>query len=544
MNLKVTGPTNNVKSTATLPVVRWGTRVETGTVNGHPCRMYAERPRAIGELLLDAQRWADREYVVQGDRRLTGREHAISVARVAAYLRAQGLRSGDPVLLLGFNQIEWLISFWALQCCGAMVALGNGWWSQQELDNAATLVKPRFVLMADELTAPSVNDAPILTFDQVNMIANNGVDEPLVLNAVDEEAPAVVIFSSGTTGQAKGLVMSHRGAIANIQNLMVMTGRLPSELEPTHPGTVSLVTMPLFHLGGFQISIMTMLSGGKVVFLRRKFDPLEVLTLMQEERVRAWGSVPTMVSRVLQHERFTEFDTSSVSSIQMGGAPIPHELREQVGKAFPASRKRVGAMYGLTETGGVLATGSGDDVQDRPGCVGRPLSTVEIRLTDTDVHGVGEINARTPTATLGYLGDNTRLDDADGWIASGDLGRFDEDGRLYIVGRSKDMIIRGGENVASVHVEQCLRSHPAVAEVAVVAMPHTDLGEEVAAAVVLRPGATVTTEELRLHTAGRLAQFEVPSRWWLRHEPLPTNATGKVLKRAVVAAWPSEKVTT
>jgi long-chain acyl-CoA synthetase len=522
--------------------IRWGTTVENGIVNGHPCRMYADRPRAMGELLLDAQRWSEREFVVQGDRRLTGREHAGGVARVAAHLRALGLRSGDPVLLLGFNQIEWLTSFWALQCCGAQVALGNAWWSHQELDDAAALVQPRYVLTADTLPRPHYQGATIIGFEAVQAIANNDIDTPLLLDDVDEEAPAVVIFSSGTTGKAKGLVMSHRGAIANIQNLMAMTGRLPSELDPTHPGTVSLVTMPLFHLGGFQISIMTLLSGGKVVFLRRKFEPLEVLQLMQQERVRAWGSVPTMVARVVQHERFSEFDTASVSSVQMGGAPIPQELREQVGSAFPASRKRVGAMYGLTEVGGVLATGSGADVQGRPGCVGRPLATVEIRLANADAQGVGEIMARTPTATLGYLGDPTRLDDAQGWIASGDLGRFDEDGRLYITGRAKDMIIRGGENVASVHVERCLRTHPAVAEVAVVGMPHVDLGEEVAAAVVLRPGASVTEQALREHAANLLARFEIPSRWWLRYEPLPTNATGKVLKRDLISAWPSEEV--
>ena len=532
----------NAATISSTPAVRWGTRVETGTVNGHPCRMYADRPRAMGELLLDAQRWADREFIVQGERRLTGAQHAAGVARVAAHLRQLGLRSGDPVLLIGFNQIEWLTSFWALQCCGAMVALGNAWWSQHELDDAAALVKPRFVLMAGQITAPPLDGATVLTFEAVRAIAENGSDEPLVLDAVNEESPAVVIFSSGTTGKAKGLVMSHRGAIANIQNLMAMTGRLPSELDPAHPGTVSLVTMPLFHLGGFQISIMTLLSGGKVVFLKRKFEPLEVLQLMQNERVRSWGSVPTMVARVVQHERFAEFDTASVSSVQMGGAPIPHELREQVGKAFPASRKRVGAMYGLTEVGGVLATGSGDDVQGRPGCVGRPLATVEIRLANADASGAGEIMARTPTATLGYLGDDTRLDDAEGWIASGDLGRFDDEGRLYITGRAKDMIIRGGENVASVHVERCLRTHPAVAEVAVVGLPHADLGEEVCAAVVLRTDATVTTEELRAYAASQLARFEVPSRWWLRHEPLPTNATGKVLKREVVAAWPNEEV--
>jgi long-chain acyl-CoA synthetase len=296
--------------------------------------------------------------------------------------------------------------------------------------------------------------------------------------------------------------------------------------------------MPLFHLGGFQISIMTMLSGGKIVFLNGRFDPLEALQLMQAERVRAWGSVPTMVSRVLQHERFREFDTSSVSSVQMGGAPVTAELREQVAAKFPASRKRVGSMYGLTEAGGVLVTGAGDDIRGRPGCVGRPLPTVEVRIGNPDANGVGEIVARAPTAVTGYLGDPTPITDAEGWLPTGDLGRFDAEGRLYVVGRSKDMIIRGGENVASVHVETCLRMHPAVAEAAVLGLPHPDLGEEVAAAVVLKPNAEATEQELSAHAASRLARFEVPSRWWISRKPLPVNATGKVLKRDVAANWP------
>jgi long-chain acyl-CoA synthetase len=515
---------------------RWGTEVVTGQVNGHPSLMYARRPRAVGELLLDAQRWADRPFLVQGDKRLTGAQHARAVARVAAQLRAMGLKAGDRVMLTGFNRIEWVVTFWALQSIGAMTGLGNAWWSEQEQADAIALLQPT-------LLVGNAGDASgklhTVSFEDIATWMDMAADAPLTLDPVAEEDPSVVIFSSGTTGSAKGVVMSHRCVIANIQNLMTMTGRLPSELAPDHPGTVSLVTMPLFHLGGFQISIMTLLSGGKVVFMKGRFDPLEALQLMQDEKVRAWGSVPTMVSRVIQHEQFAQFDTSTVRSVQMGGAPVGADLRAAVGKHFPGSSKRVGSMYGLTEAGGVLATGAGADIEGRPGCVGRALSTVEIRIANPDPEGVGEILARTPTATSGYLGDPEPITDGDGWVRSGDLGRIDDEGRLYVVGRSKDMIIRGGENIASVHVESCLRDHPAVAEVAVLGLPHPDLGEEVAAAIVLRPGVDATAQDLRTHAAGKLARFEIPSRWWLTHEALPTNATGKVLKRDVAAHWPS-----
>lgn len=519
---------------------RWGTLIEQGTVNGHPCRVYAQRPRALAELLLDAQRWADRPLIVQGTRRLTGAEHAAAVARVAQALRAQGARAGQRIVLLGYNQVEWLVAFWALQCIGATAVLGNAWWSDEEAAAAIAQVAPSMVLTDRPLTRALPADPVRLQFTDIRAAIEQAASTPLLVAPVNEDAHAVVIFSSGTTGQAKGVAMSHRSVIANIQNLLLLTSRLPSELPASHPGTVSLLTMPLFHLAGIQISFMTLLSGGTLVFLDGRFDPVEALTLIERERVRAWGSVPTMVSRVIQHEDFARYDTSSVSSIPMGGAAIPHELRAEVQRAFPKTRKRVGSMYGLTEAGGVLAAGSGSDLEGRPNCVGKPLPAVEIRIRNANAEGVGEIVARTPTATSGYLGDATPICDADGWILSGDLGRFDDEGFLYVVGRLKDTIIRGGENVASVHVERCLRTHPAVLEVAVVPMPHHDLGEEVCAAVVLREGAQASVEELRAHAAGQLARFEVPSRWWLTHEPLPTNASGKVVKREVIQNWPPQ----
>jgi long-chain acyl-CoA synthetase len=167
------------------------------------------------------------------------------------------------------------------------------------------------------------------------------------------------------------------------------------------------------------------------------------------------------------------------------------------------------------------------------------LPVVEIRIDKADPHGVGEICARTPSAASRYWGEETSIADKDGWIRTGDLGRLDEENRLYVVGRSKDIIIRGGENIASAHVERCLATHPDVLEVAVVALPHDDLGEEVAAAVVLRSGATLCADDLAAHAGATLGRFEIPSRWWLRYDALPTNASGKILKRELVEQWPA-----
>jgi len=539
---------------------RWGRDVERVEIGGHPGLAYARRPRSLSELLIDARRWSDRTFLIEGARRMTFAEHEAAVARVAQHLREAGIAQGDRVLLLAYNRLEWLIAFWSLQCIGAVAVLGNALWSDEEIDGALDLADPVAMLTDRKLDSPQAaattvipaNSPPrtrsgagiqrrtrMIQLADLQPIAEATSEIPLETATVDEDATALIMFSSGTTGAAKGVMMSHRSVIANIQNLLVLTGRMPNELPQTTPGTVSLLTVPLFHLAGIQISFSTMLSGGSLVFVAGRFDPVNVLQTIEREKVRVWGSIPTMVSRVIDEPRFAEFDASSIRSIPMGGAAITPELRAKVQAAFPATKKRVGSLYGLTEAGGVLVAGSANDLAGRPGCVGRPLPVVELRIGNPDANGVGEILARTPTIASGYWRDDTPIADAEGWLKTGDTGRLDEEGRLFLVGRSKDIVIRGGENIACAHVEQCLMKHPAVREVAVVPMPHADLGEEVAAVVVLKDGMQATVQQLREHAAAHLGKFQIPSRWWIRTEPLPVNALGKFVKRDLVAQWPA-----
>jgi|tagenome__1003787_1003787.scaffolds.fasta_scaffold20989882_6 long-chain acyl-CoA synthetase len=510
----------------------WGRKVTVGVVDGHPCRLYADRAHSVAEFLLTARRWGDRELLVQGSRRLTSAEHEAAVARVAAGLRDRGIGPGDRVALVGFNSIEWLVAFWAVQATGGTAVLGNAWWSDDELSVALDQADPTLVITDRNQRRPA------LSMSGLRAVVDRVEDRmPLVLAPPDEDALSIIMFSSGTTGAPKGVLMSHRAVVANIHNLLVLTGRLPDELSDDHPGTVSMLSVPLFHLAGVQVGCNTLLSGGRLVFLEGKFDPAEVLRLIETERVRVWGSIPTMVTRVLDHPDFAVRDVSSVSSVPMGGSAVSPELRERVAAAFPGVKSRVGSLYGLTEAGGVLAAGSGKDVAERPGCVGRALPVVELRILNPDADGIGEIQARTPTSTGGYLGEKGAIADPDGWIGSGDLGRIDEDGWLYVTGRSKDVIIRGGENVGAVHVEERLLTHPDVLEAAVVALPHADLGEEVAAAVVLRPDAGARIADLEAHARHGLARYEVPTAWWVRASSLPLNASGKVLRREVRREW-------
>ncbi len=540
--------------------VRWGREVVAGTAGGHPCLMYARRPGSLAELLDGTGRWAEREFLVQGERRLSYGAFTGAVARVAAHLHGLGVRPGQRIMLLGFNQIEWVAAFWATQILGAVAVLGNAWWNEAETAAALAQAAPFLVLASRPPAAGALGPVPpgrVLSLDTLRPLVDAGqppaaqapaaqapASQPAALEPAapeparaTEDDPALIMFSSGTTGTAKGVVMSHRSVIANLQNLLVLTGRLPTELPPGHPGTVSLLSVPLFHLAGIQTSCLALLTGGTVVFLNGRFDPAEVLLLIERERVRVWGSVPTMVSRVLDHPDLGRRDTSSLRSVPMGGAAVSPELRQRVAASFPGVRAGAGSLYGLTEVGGVLAAGSGRDLDDRPGCVGRALPVVELRIAGAGPDGVGEIQARTPTQTDGYLGDPEPLAGPDGWISTGDLGRIEEPGWLYVTGRSKDIIIRGGENIACAHVERSLLRHPEVLEAAAVGLPDADLGEQVGAVVVLGPGAAADIAALRAHAGRELARFEQPARWWLRRDPLPVNATGKILRREIRAEW-------
>jgi long-chain acyl-CoA synthetase len=320
-----------------------------------------------------------------------------------------------------------------------------------------------------------------------------------------------------------------------------VAGRLPHQIDPDRPGAVNLLTGPLFHIGGIQNMTMALVGGHTLVFLEGRFDPIEVLDLIEREQVTIWGGVPTMARRVIEHPSMEGRDLSSLRSVSLGGAPVPPDLIGRLGEAFPNARRGVSTVYGMTEAGGTVAAAGGKLMAEHPGTSGRPGDMVDMRIADPDADGVGEVLVRTPGQMLGYWADggaSAATVDEEGFLHTGDLGRL-EDGLLFITGRSKDVIIRGGENIAAPHVEAVLLEHPDVVEAGVVGLPHEDFGEEVAAAVILREDADLSGVEV--HCRSRLAHFEVPTRWWIRTEALPTNDAGKLDKRTLRKIWPEEE---
>lgn len=516
----------------------WGSEVVIEGEGAAAYRRYQRRPESLAHLLGDLSRWADRVALVAGDRRITYAEHLEDIETVAQELSRRGIASGDRVMVLAANSPEWVTAFWAATRVGGVVVLGNAWWSGSDITHAVASVRPALVIADERRLAMLPPGVPVLSVDRVAEL----MAEPACSPVLDERVPAddddaMVIFTSGTEGKAKGVRLSHRSVLSNVQNLLVRTRRLPSELPEDHEGTVSLMSLPLFHVGGIQTLIAGQLSGGRMLFLEGRFDPEEVLGLIQRERVRFFGGVPTMISRVLDCPALGSYDTSSIVSIAMGGSLVVPELAERIKRGFPAAQRSVTNIYGQTEGGGALTAAGGTDLLDRPGCVGKPLPLTEMRILSPDPEGVGEILVHSPTLMTDFVDGSPSPVDAEGWLHTGDLGRFDDDGYLYIVGRSREIVIRGGENIAPGNVENRLLAHPAVLDVAVVALPHPDLGEEVGAAVVLRPGAVVDADELAAFAAEELARFEVPSRWWIGIDALPLNTAQKVSKRDIVATW-------
>lgn len=521
----------------------WGRNVEEKNVGSYRIKILHPRPGHLACVLAEAQKWGDREFIVFDRRRISFRQFLSASGRAAERLRRAGIAPGDVVLLEGANSPEWMLLFWGLVRIGAVVAQGNAWWSADETAAAVRLLSARCVV-ADEKRRALLGSFPerltLLAIEEFEACFEmKSEDTVIAVPSGDEERPAVLIFTAGTTGKPKAAILSHRAVIACLHNIYTHRGRLPHEMTPGDPQRSLFCCNPLFHVGGLLLQSQTLLSGHRLVLLKGRATGKTMIDLIERERVHLWSTVPTLLSRVVEQAQASGITLPSVIGISAAGSMVSPELMERAATVFPSARNNPGSTYGMTEAGGSVTMIGGADYLAHPSSAGRPFPTCELRVATAHADGEGEILIRGPSAMTAYWGEAEQIIDEDGWIHSGDLGRIDGDGYLYVTGRTKDIIIRGGENVSAAVVEQRLSEHPAVLEVAVVGLPHADLGEEVGAAVVLRREATITTKELATFVGSSLAYFQVPSRWWLRDEPLPNNAAGKIIKHLLRASWPS-----
>jgi long-chain acyl-CoA synthetase len=321
-------------------------------------------------------------------------------------------------------------------------------------------------------------------------------------------------------------------------------GETPPAPDPNAPQRVTLLVVPMFHVTGCSATLGPALNNGGKLVLMRKWDALEGMTLIERERVTNTGGVPTIAWQLIEHPQRADFDLSSIDGITYGGAPSAPELVRRIKEVWP--KASAGNGWGMTETSATFTNNNSDDYVNRPDSCGPApavgqlkIMTVEAPHRELPVGEVGELWARGPMVVKGYWNkpEATAQTFIDGWVKTGDLARLDEDGFCFIIDRAKDMLIRGGENIYCIEVENVLYDHPAVMDAALIGIPHRTLGEEPGAVVTLKPGARASEQELRAFVADRLAAFKVPVRVAFWHETLPRNANGKIMKSELKAVF-------
>ena len=534
-------------------------------------------------ILENSRQFSERDYLIYREERLTYAEHYLRAAELATLMRERfDIKKGDRVALAMRNYPEWPIVFWATVSIGAIIVPLNAWLSARELryaleDSGAQLLfadAEREALLRDSLhQLPSLSTTVVVRAEQAivrtertaghaiqvlnwpDLFSEQGVErsaDELPECSIDADDDAAIFYTSGTTGKPKGALLTHRNICSN-----QITGtyiRARTELrygrEPKAPtmqlGT--LISVPLFHVTGS----LSMLCGGtiqgsKLVFMH-KWDAGQAIQLIEQEGLTAFGGVPSMPLQVIESPIFADHDTSSIIAVIYGGAPPSPELAQRIKKAFPNSSASNG--YGLTETSGVATVNVAEDYLARPKSAGTPAPVTELRIVNGDIGAdlkvshenerlnqkkIGEIWVKGPQVFKGYWNNPKATAEAvtEGWIHTGDLGYRDSDGFLYVVDRAKDMLLRGGENIYCIEVENALYTHPAVLDAAVVGSPHPTLGETVVAMVQLKPGAATTEAALRDHVANQIAKFKAPERIDFNDSPLPRNANGKILKTEI-----------
>ena len=529
-------------------------------VRGMPTRGYVRAPTSLREVWLASRAHGEKEYLIYQDERITYMQAHSRAAALARALANRGVRRGDRVAIAMRNYPEWMIAFWAVTGMGAVAVGMNAWWVSHEMHYALEDSSPRVLIADGERIRrfAEIREA----FESLDVIAVRSDcalpdwaeswdvivdgDASFPECTIDSDQDACVFYTSGTTGHPKGAVLTHRSCVNNILTVVFATtvqmkalasvaGCDPAETSSSAPPR-ALVATPFFHVTANNcVAQVAPLIGGSLI-LMYKWDAAEALRLIEKERPTTFGAVPMMTREILAHPDFSSRDTSSLLTIGGGGAAMHPDLVRKIPQVLPGARPSTG--YGLTETSGIIAAVSLEFFMDRPSSVGPAMPTFEVKCVDSEgrtlpPYGVGELLVRGATVIRGYLNQReaTATVLAEGWLHTGDIAYLDDEGFIHLVDRAKDMVLRGGENIYCAEVESAIFHHDGVSECVVFAVPDERLGEEVGAAIYPRPGAVISSSELRTHCGRYIAAFKVPRYMWFMDEPIPRNASGKFVKR-------------
>jgi long-chain acyl-CoA synthetase len=541
-----------------------------------PIKVFTAAPptmRALWEITVG---YADRDYIVYEDEHYTYGEIQAQVRSLAHLLHhTHGVGRGDRVAIAARNYPEWVVGYWATVSIGAAVVGMNAWWTPTEMAYGLTDSRPKVLIADDErlervlqvldevraggalhiISLRSDRELPADASRWADVV--DGATAPADLPAVeiDPDDDATIFYTSGTTGFPKGAQLTHRGSVHNVMNLAFMTtatnaaeakaaaaGEIPAPPAPAADApakqAVFMAPTPLFHVTACNCLLHpATLTGARIVFTY-KWEPGRALELIEREGVTNFSGVPTMSRELLMHPDWETRDTSTLQGMGGGGAALQPDL---VGKINGALKNGVPTTgYGLTETHGIVTANSARFFVAKPASCGPVVPTLDAKLVDDEGNDlapgpdtVGQLCVRGAVVIKGYLNRPEATADSirDGWFNTGDIAKIDEDGFVFIVDRAKDMVLRGGENVYCSEVETVIYQNDLVAEAAVFGVPDERLGEEVGVAIVLRPGAELSADELKSFLGERMAKHKIPAHIWFLDEQLPRNANGKFVKR-------------
>jgi acyl-CoA synthetase (AMP-forming)/AMP-acid ligase II len=534
--------------------------MDEAVIRGVRTRVWKHAPANLAMIARHSRSHGARLCTVYEDERVSFEANFRATVALAGVLRERGVGKGDRVAIAMVNLPEFVAAFFAIVSVGAIAVPLNAWWTGAELeyglkDSGTKLLicdAPRWArIAAHRPSLPALEHVivsraaePVEGAERLEDLigpASRWGDLPdgdLPEIAIEPDDEATIFYTSGTTGNPKGALGTHRNLVSNIFSVAftmarasVRRGETPPEPEPR----VGLMVIPLFHVTACSSSLMgSMVTGNTSVFMR-KWDAVEAMKIIEREKVSVTGGVPTVAWQILEHPEREKYDLSSLKLITYGGAPSAPELVKRIYAEFGALP---GNGWGMTETMATVTAHMGEDYLNRPDSCGPPVPVASLKIMSPDgtrelpVGEVGELWASGPQIVKGYWNKPEASAETfvDGWVRTGDLARLDEEGFCYIVDRAKDMVIRGGENIYSIEVENVLYEHPAVTDAALVGIPHRTLGEEPAAVVHLAPGMEASEAELQALVRSRLAVFKTPVRVVFLDTPLPRNANGKVLK--------------
>ena len=466
---------------------------------------------------------------LNGNRRVTFREWNHAANRTANFLRGPlGVQKRDRVAVLAMNCVEYLELWFACGKLGAIMQTLN--WRLTPLEIAGLLADatPRVLFYGPDFTAQiealrAVNALPAITLPLFPAESGKMPDTPPPEIELTWDDPWVICYTGGTTGLPKGAILTHRAITANSVNTVMSWGVTPDD--------VTVLNSPLFHTGGLNVFTAPLVHVGGASIVCRTFDADQVFDLIRDAGVTLYFGVPTMFIAMQQHTRWSTADFSRLKLVISGGAPCPLPVFEKFwmrGVDFKTG-------YGLTEAGPNTFCLPREDVRRKPGAVGFPLFHVDVKTVDEKgspcgADEVGELLVRGPHVCAGYWNrpeDTARAIDPDGWLRTGDLARCDSEGYYTIVGRSKDLIISGGENIYPAEVESVLHAHPAVAQAALIGVSDAKWGEVGRAIIVLQKDGSINSAELIAFCQTRLARYKIPKSFVFVDE-LPKTAAGKI----------------